>query len=77
MLQILYDKNMKFERIKSKQRNLGKTYYMSHPFRHSRMGATKWFKMIKTSEIISLVIVTEVLILRSSRSQMFFKIGGF
>ena len=77
MLQILYDKNMKFERIKSKQRNLGKTYYMPHPFRHSRMGDTKWFKMIKTSEIISLVIVTEVLILRSSRSQMFFKIGGF
>ena len=77
MLQILYDKNMKFERTESKQRNLGKTYYMPHPFWHNRMGDTKWFKMIKTSEIISFVIVTEVLIFRSSRSQMFFKIGDF
>ena len=50
---------------------------MTKPFRHSKIWDTKRFKRIKKNQELPPVgkFVTEVLIFRSSRSQMFFKIG--
>ena len=46
MMQLLcYDKNIKFERIKSNNREtLAKTYYMTQPFRNSRIEILKSLK---------------------------------
>ena len=74
MSQFFYDKNM-FERKKQWQRNLGKASYMIKPFRQSKTWGNKRFKRIKKNKVLPPFcnFVTEVLNLRSSRSQMFFR----
>ena len=66
-----------FERKKShSKKNIGKRCYMTKPLRHSKIQDTKRFKRIKNQELNPFGnFVTKVLIFRSSRSQMFFKVG--
>ena len=47
LLQLFYDKNMFVREKKQYQIKLGKTCYMTKPFRHNKIKDTKKFKRIK------------------------------
>ena len=69
--QLFYNKNIR----EKKQKNLAKTCYMTKLFRCSKIYDTKRSKRINQESSVSGKFVTDVLIFRSSCSQMFSKRG--